>query len=262
MKEHGDEARLLAGGHSLIPALKLRLNEYGHLIDISKIKELKSIEEKDGHIVIGAGVTHAEIASSDLLKQKVAFFPGAAEQIGDIQVRNMGTIGGSIAHADPAADWPALLLAAETMITVKGSGGSREIAAEDFFTGLFNTALEEGEMIINIKVPVETNSRSTYVKFMQPASRFALVGCAVKISHSNGSCDKARVAFSGVSATPFRDKGVESALEGKSFNQDTIAEASSKAAAGVQVMSDHYASEDYRQNMAEVYASRALSALI
>lgn len=261
LKEHGDEATLLAGGHSLIPALKLRLNEYGYLIDISKIKELKSIEDKSDHIEIGAGVTHGEIVDSSLLQSKVPFFSEAADLIGDVQVRNMGTIGGSIAHADPAADWPALLLAADATINIHNGASSRSVAASDFFHGLFSTAVEEGELITSISVPAPSNAKTKYIKFMQPASRFAIVGCAVCLEMSGNTISKARVAYSGVSATPFRDGAVEEALEGKSLDAATIEAAGAAAAEDVSVMSDHFASENYRKQMAKVYTKRALKAL-
>ncbi len=262
LKEYGDDARLLAGGHSLIPALKLRLNEYDYLIDISKIPELKSISEEQGHIVIGAGVTHGEIVNSSLLKDKLSFFPEAADLIGDVQVRNMGTIGGSVVHADPAADWPALLLAAEAVITIKGESGSRDVSAEDFFLGLFQTAVEDGEMLTSIKIPISANTKSKYQKFMQPASRFAIVGCAALLTIENGTCSKARIAYAGVSAKPFRDKKVEAALEGKAFNADQIASAASLAAEGVSIMSDHFASEAYRLQMTKVFTKRTLEAIL
>ena len=252
MDTHGDDARLLAGGHSLVPSLKLRLTDYQYLIDVSKIAELRTIEEKDGMIHIGAMVTHGEIVKSDLIKAKLSIFSQAADLIGDVQVRNLGTIGGSVAHADPAADWPGVLLATDAHIHVQGKAGSRTIAAADFFLGLYTTALAEGEMITSIGVPVHTGARSTYVKFMQPASRFAIVGCAV-VMNGNG----ARVAFNGVSATPFRDKSVEASLDGGESSEV----AANKAAEGVSIMSDHFASEDYRKQMAKVYCKRALSAL-
>ena len=257
LKEHGDNAKLLAGGHSLIPALKLRLNDPEVLIDVSKIDSLRSIEEKDGNIIIGAMVTHGEIVDSDLIKEKISFFSEGADLIGDVQVRNKGTIGGSIAHADPAADWPAILLAGDATIHVQGSGGSKEIAAEDFFQGLYTTALEEDEIITAISIPVKSGSKSRYVKFMQPASRFAIVGCAAVV---NG--DDVRVAFAGVSAKPFRDKAVEAALAGKALTADAIEEATAGAAEGVSILGDHYASEDYRKQMAKVYCKRALTSLM
>jgi len=262
LKEYGDEARLLAGGHSLIPALKLRLNEYEYLIDISKIEELKSISEKDGHIIIGAGVTHGAIVDSALLKEKVSFFPEAADLIGDVQVRNMGTIGGSVAHADPAADWPALLLAADASVTIQNAGGSRDVKAEDFFLGLFQTALEDGEILTSIKIPIVDNVKSKYIKFMQPASRFAIVGCAVRISIDNGNCTDARVAYAGVSAKPFRDEQVENALVGKSFDRQAVDSAAVLAGDNVPIMSDHFASEEYRLQMTKVFTKRSLEAVL
>ncbi len=261
LKEHGDEATLLAGGHSLIPALKLRLNDYGYLIDISKISELKSIDDKGDHIEIGAGVTHGEIVDSALLQSKVPFFSEAADLIGDVQVRNMGTIGGSIAHADPAADWPALLLAADATINIHNGSSSRSVAAADFFQGLFHTAVEEGEMITSISVPVSANAKTKYIKFMQPASRFAIVGCAVNLEMSGGTISSAKVAYAGVSATPFRDSAVEATLAGKSLDDATIEAAGNAAADSASIMSDHFASESYRKQMAKVYTKRALKAL-
>ena len=259
LKEHGDDAKLLAGGHSLVPALKLRLNDPEVLIDISKIESLKSITEHDGHIKIGAMVTHGEIAESALLKEKASFFAEGADLIGDVQVRNRGTIGGSIAHADPAADWPAILLAADATIHVQSTEGAREIAAEDFFHGLFMTAVAENEIVTAISVPV-SGARTSYVKFMQPASRFAIVGCAVSVG-GNGTAENVRVAFNGVSSKPFRDKTVEGALEGQSMDVGTIGDAAGKAAEGVSIISDHYASEEYRKQMAKVYCKRALQSL-
>ncbi len=260
LNEHGDDARLLAGGHSLIPALKLRLNEYSHLVDISKIAELKQISEENGHIVIGSMATHAEVLNSPLIQEKLGFYSEAADLIGDVQVRNAGTIGGSIAHADPAADWPALLLASNASVQVQGAGGSREISADDFFHGLYSTALEDGEIITAVSIPIRTGSRSKYVKFMQPASRFAIVGCAVMVN-GNGTIADARVAFTGVSSKPFRDTAVEDALKGRSLDAGTIEEVARLAAEGVSVMSDSYASENYRKQMAKVYCKRALAGL-
>ncbi|MEM9328206.1 MAG: xanthine dehydrogenase family protein subunit M [Bacteroidota bacterium] len=256
-----DDAKLLAGGHSLIPALKLRLSGYDTLVDVSKLEELRKIEEKDGRIVIGAMVTHGQIVDSDLIKEKLSFFSEGADLIGDVQVRNMGTLGGSIAHADPAADWPAMLLAADATVHVQSADGSREVAAEDFFQGLFHTALEDHEMITAVSMPIVPGARSTYVKFMQPASRFAIVGCAAVVA-GNGTAQNVRIAFSGVSATPFRDSAVEGALEGKALDASVVSEAAGQAAEGVSVMSDHYASESYRKQMAKVFCGRALAKLV
>ena len=261
MIKEDDEAKLLAGGHSLIPAMKLRLSDYDLLVDISKLDELRQIEEKDGNIVIGSMVTHAEIVDSPLIKEKLSFFSEGADLIGDVQVRNLGTLGGSIAHADPAADWPAMLLAADATVHMKSADGARQVAAEDFFQGLFHTAVEDHEVITAVSMPVRPGAKSTYVKFMQPASRFALVGCAAVVT-GNGTAESVRVAFSGVSATPFRDRTVESALEGKAMSAESVGEAANQAAEGVSIMADHYASEDYRKHMAKVFCKRALSSLL
>ena len=262
LAQKGPDAKILAGGHSLLPAMKLRFNSPATLIDISGVKELSYIKEDQGHLAIGAGTTHADIAESTLLAEKIPMIVEAASQIGDIQVRNKGTIGGSIAHADPAADWPASLLAGEAEIVVASSSGSRTIPANDFFQGLFTTALQEGELITEIRMPVpDANTKSTYLKFEQPASRFAIVGCAASVTRSNGSCDKVRVAFAGVSSTPFRDEAVEQALEGQAPTDDNIEAAAQKAAIAAEVMSDHFASQDYRQHLARVYAKRALEAV-
>ena len=263
LSQHGSEAKLLAGGHSLIPTMKLRLSSPSTLIDISKLKELNFISDNGNSVSIGAGTTHYQIASSDVIGAKLPFLAQAAGQIGDVQVRNMGTIGGSISHADPAADYPASLLAGEAEIVIKSSSGDRSVAAFDFFTGLFATALGAGEIVTEIKFPVIAGGAgSSYQKFMQPASRYALVGCAVIVGQSNGICDHVRVAFTGVSQTPFRDTGVEETLNGKAADADNIAAAAQAAAEGKDILTDQFASPEYRKHLAKVYAQRALSAAV
>jgi carbon-monoxide dehydrogenase medium subunit len=257
---HDGDAKILSGGHSLIPAMKLRMNQPGALIDIARIPELRYIREEGGHIAIGAATTHADIAASTAFGSALAMFPQAAKLIGDVQVRNRGTIGGSIAHADPAADWPAMLLAADAVVVAQSANGSRSIAAEDFFTGFYSTALEPDEIVTEIRVPVPpAGTRSCYHKFMQPASRFAIVGCAVVANQTGGVCAHVRVAFTGVSDGPFRDHLVEDALTGQAASSDAIAAAASKAAQDVVLLSDHFASETYRGHLAKVYAKRALT---
>ncbi|MEM7368071.1 MAG: xanthine dehydrogenase family protein subunit M [Bacteroidota bacterium] len=263
LASHGDEAKVLAGGHSLLPSMKLRLNSPDHLIDLSALSDLKNISESNGNIVIGAMCTHAQIAGNALVNQHLAMMAQTGGMIGDIQVRNMGTIGGSIAHADPAADWPASLLAAEATIVVQGSAGQRSIAATDFFQGLYETALNDGELITEIHVPIPAaGTSSAYEKFLQPASRFAIVGCAVMITQSGGTCTDVRVAFTGVSDMAFRDANVEGAMTGKAATADSIASAASQAANGVDILSDHFASEEYRKHLASVYARRALTTAV
>lgn len=262
LEEHGDDAKILAGGHSLIPVLKLRLNDPEHIIDITGITTLGGIRDNEKSITIGAAVTHAEIAASSVLKEHAPMIARTARLIGDTQVRNFGTIGGSIAHADPAADWPAALLAADANVIIAHPGGSRTVDIDQFFKSLFTTALGEEEIITAISIPKTAfNKNSTYVKFEQPASHFALVGCAVAIENSDGYITEARVAFNGVSATPFRDANVEKALKGTVLNENSIATATANTAADVSILTDHYAGQEYRKHLAGVYARKALSAL-
>ena len=263
LSKGGEDAKVLAGGHSLIPTLKLRLNDPDHLIDISKIDALKSISVSEGHLHIGAGCTHHQIASSEAIPSGLEMFSQAGHMIGDPQVRNRGTIGGSIAHADPAADWPGILLAANAKINLAGPNGERSVPASDFFIALFTTALGEHELITSVSIPVpEDGTKSTYQKFVQPASRFALVGCAVMVKVNNGNCEHVQMAFNGVSSAPFRDAGVEEAMSGMEGNAENIAAAAAHAANGKTVMQSHFASEAYRSHLAKVYAKKALTAVL
>jgi carbon-monoxide dehydrogenase medium subunit len=251
-------SKILAGGHSLLPAMKLRLSQPSKLVDIAGIASLKGIKEEDGEIVIGAGTTHAAIAGDKLINSKLPFFAEGASMIGDVQVRNHGTIGGSLAHADPAADWPALVLAADAAIEVQGSNGKRRIKATDFFTGLFSTSLKDNEIIVAIRIPVPAQgTKTSYQKFSQPASGFAIAGCAV-MRFPDG---KTHIAFTGVSENAFRDSNAEAVVSGKEINNDSIAAAAKAAAHGVNILSDHYASEEYRKHLAKVYLGKALKAV-
>jgi carbon-monoxide dehydrogenase medium subunit len=253
------DGKVLAGGHSLIPAMKLRLNRPKRLVDITGLMALKGIKEEDGEIVIGAAVTHADIANNKLIKNKLPFFAEGASVIGDVQVRNHGTIGGSLAHADPAADWPALVLAADAAIEVQGSTGKRRISAADFFTGLFSTALQDKEIITAIRIPVPPEgTKTTYQKFVQPASRFAIVGCAV-MRYADG---KTNIAFTGVAENAFRDSDAENVFAGKAINDTSITEAMNAALKGVSVLGDNFASEEYRRHLARVYLKKALEAVM
>jgi len=252
------DVKILAGGHSLIPAMKLRMNRPSKLVDITGLSELKGIKEEDGEIVIGAAVTYADIGNDQLIKSKLSFFAEAVPEIGDLQVRNHGTIGGSLAHADPAADWPALVLATDGVIEVQGSNGKRRIKAGDFFTGLFSTALEEKEIITTIRIPIPAEgTKSNYQKFEQPASRFAIVGCAV-VRFPDG---KINIAFTGVSGNAFRDTAAENEVSGKELNDETILAAANAAISNVTILGDHFASAEYRNHLAKVYLKKALGAV-
>ena len=260
-----DDTKIIAGGHSLLPAMKLRLSTPAKVIDISRIEALQNIQNDGSDLVIGAGCTHAQIAESDLVKETLSMIAEVAGMIGDVQVRNFGTIGGSIAHADPSADWPGALLAADATIVCQGTNGSRSIAANDFFTGFYETALAENEIITAIRIPSNPPGtgklRSCYKKFVQPASRFAIVGCAVVMRMDRGStCTHARVAFNGVSDGPYRATAVEQALTSQSVTGDSIAAAADQATLGKMVNEDLFASEEYRTHLAKVFARRAIDA--
>ena len=253
------DVKILAGGHSLLPAMKLRMNRPSKLVDITGLAALKGIKEEDGEIVIGAAVTHADIGYDKLIKNKLPFFTQAASLVGDLQVRNHGTIGGSLAHGDPAADWPALVSAADAAIEVQGSNGKKRIKATDFFMGLFTTALQDGEIITAIRIPIPADgTKTSYHKFEQPASRFAIVGCAV-MRFPDG---KTNIAFTGVSEHAFRDSSAENEVSGKPLNNDSISAAVNAAVSNVTILGDFFASEEYRKHLAKVYLKRALNAVV
>ena len=259
LSEHGDDAKILAGGHSLIPAMKLRLAEPAVLIDIQRVEGLKGISESDGTLVIGALTTHHELESSNLVNQNVPILAQTASEIGDVQVRNKGTIGGSLSHADPAADWPATILALDADLKIVGSGGERVVKATDFFEELYTTALEADEILteIHVAVPAE-NTTGTYLKLHQVASGFALTGVAVVLTKSGDICENIAVGITGVSDVPYRASEVESALAGRALTADNMAAAAEKAADGVDILEDIHASEAYRSNLAKVYTRRAI----
>ena len=250
------DASFLAGGHSLIPAMKLRLAEPGALVDISGIDELKGITRDGDTIRIGALTTHAEVESSDVVKDACGALAEAAGMIGDPQVRNRGTIGGNVAHADPASDYPGILMALEAKIITSG----RSIAVDDFFTGLFETALEEGEMIKEIQVPALGNgSGAAYAKFFNPASRYAVVGVGAVVSLGDGSCTSCRIGITGAADHAYRASVAEDALTGSDLGDDVIAVAAVKATDGQDMLNDLSASADYRTHLCGVMLKRAVS---
>ncbi|MEP6818453.1 MAG: xanthine dehydrogenase family protein subunit M [bacterium] len=257
-----DEAKILAGGHSLIPAMKLRLAQPATLVDIGRIKDLAYIREKGDQISIGAMTTHYELESSALLQKICPLLPECASHIGDVQVRNKGTIGGSVAHSDPAGDWPAAVIALNAQIVVVGANGERTINADDFFVDLLTTALAPGEILREIRIAKPSGRYGhSYQKVRHPASGFAVVGVAVSLGlGADGSCESASVGVTGVASKAYRAGAVEAALKGQQLNDQTIAGAAAHATDGVDANSDLYASEDYRRHLAEVYTRRALQA--
>ena len=254
-------AKVLAGGHSLIPLMKLRLAAPATLVDIGRIEALRGIAVNDGGLSIGALTTHAEIASSDLVKQHAPLLSEAAALVGDPAVRNRGTIGGNVSHGDPASDLPPVLTALGATFSVAGPGGERTIAASAFPTGLLENALEDDEILTSVSVPsIPPGSGAAYVKFSHPASRYAVVGAAAIVSVDGGTCSSASVVIGGVEATPTRASSVESALAGSDLSGTALDSAAAAVAGdfGADPMSDVFASAEYRRAMAGVYLRRAL----
>lgn len=254
-------AKPLAGGMSLIPMMKLRLAAPEHLVDIGHIKELNYIREQSGSLHLGAAVTHYEVETSPLVRGKCPLLAETAAHIGDVQVRNMGTIGGSIAHADPSADYPAALQALEAKIVLRGAKSQRTVSSVDFFIDAFTTSIEPGEIVSEVIVPVDSAGTS-YQKMLQPASGFAIVGVAARIVRSGGKITLARIGVTGLSNHAYRATATEKALEGTSGSATDIQHAAATVAEGVEANSDLHASADYRRHLATVYAARAIAAAL
>ncbi|MBI1354124.1 MAG: xanthine dehydrogenase family protein subunit M [Acidobacteria bacterium] len=262
LAEH-DDAKLLAGGHSLIPILKLRLAAPATLIDIGRIPELKGVSVEGGALRIGALTTHAELASSDDIRRQAPALAEAAAQIGDPAVRNRGTIGGNVAHADPASDLPAVLTALGATFHMTGPDGSRAVPAESFFEGMMMTALQDNELLTAVEVPCQAEGQaSAYSKLPHPASRYAVIGAAVRLTVAEGRCTEARVVLGGLTPIPTRALAVEQALTGKPLDDRTLQAASAATADGLgdDLLGDIYASAEYRKAVAHVYVRRALAA--
>ena len=256
----GSKAKLLAGGHSLIPAMKLRLNSPATLVDITGISALSKISKSGGKVHVGALATHRMVEYSEVVKSSCPVLAEAASGIGDPQVRNHGTLGGSLAHADPSADYPAIVLALGADIEVTSKAKKRVIPADKFFKGLFETALSPKEMITKISFPVLGKGRAAaYAKFPHPASRYAVVGvAAMVIMDNNGKCKDARVAITGAAPSVFRATAVEEALIGATLNDETISAGAARAAKADDLMSDLIASAEDRAHLGTVMAKRAL----
>ncbi len=264
LAQHPDDAKILAGGHSLIPAMKLRLAQPQLLIDLGRIKDLSYIREEGTQIRIGAMTTHYQLESSELLKQICPLLPDCASHIGDVQVRNKGTIGGSLAHADPAGDWPAAIIALGAELIVTGASGDKTIFADNFFVDLLTTALLPGEILREIRIQKPTGRFGhSYQKVRHPASGFAVVGVALALSlAADGNCEAASAGVTGVASKAYRASGVESALTGKAVDDEGMSGAAAKACDGVDANSDLYASDEYRKHLAKVYTKRAIKAAV
>ncbi|HYM50321.1 MAG TPA: xanthine dehydrogenase family protein subunit M [Candidatus Limnocylindrales bacterium] len=260
--KHGSEAKVLAGGHSLIPLMKLRLSTPSFLVDIGHIKDLSYIREQDGHIVLGALTTHHDIEFSDLIVAKLPLLQRAATQIGDPQVRNRGTVGGAAAHADPNGDFPTCLLALDAEFVAVGPRGDRLIKARDFFVDTFTSALEPDEVLREIRIPTPpAGTRSTYVKFSRRSQDWAIVAVAAQVTVRDGKVERVAVGLTGMGPTPLRAAATERALAGKPATPQALSEAAGHAADGMEPPEDLNGTPEYRRHLASVLTRRALEEL-
>jgi aerobic carbon-monoxide dehydrogenase medium subunit len=257
-------AKPLAGGMSLVPMMKLRLATPEHLVDLGRIPDLRYIRQEGDTVRIGATTTHHDVEASAVLRQLSPLLAKTAACIGDVQVRNMGTIGGSVAHNDPAADYMAALFALEAEVQLASAGGSRKLAIGDFIVDSFTTALEPGEIVREIIVPVEAaNAGTAYVKMSQPASGFALVGIAARVRRgANATVEFVRLGVTGVGPVGYRATAAETRLTGTAASEADIAAAAALVGDGVDAMSDLNASAQYRKHLASVHAARAIRAAL
>ncbi len=259
LRDGGPNAKLLAGGHSLLPAMKLRLSAPSTLIDVSEISELAGITEDGDRLRVGALTTHRMVEQSDLVQARCPALAELASRIGDPQVRNRGTLGGSLAHADPAADYPALVLALGADIEIQGASGTRTVAADDFFVEMYETAVEDDEMITVVTFPVMgAGQGAAYAKFANPASRYAVVGVAAMLTLRGDTCQSARVAVTGAAPKAFRATSVEQALAGQTLDANTIEAAVADMVDPSGLMEDLSGSAAYRAHLCEVQAKKAI----
>lgn len=259
LEQHGNDAKILAGGHSLIPAMRLRLAQPDKIIDIAALRStLSYIKEEGGNIAIGAMTPYYDIETSGLLKEACPILPQATELIGDPQVRNWGTIGGSTVHADPSSDLPAVLMALGAELVLKSKGGERVVPIDEFFVTILTTSIEPNELLTEIRFPNTKGNKSSYQKLANKASHYAVVGAAAVV----GTDGTVKVAWSGLAAVPMRAESIESALSGKTLDDASIEAACKDSATDVDALADLHGSQDYRRAMAAVYAKRALKAAI
>jgi carbon-monoxide dehydrogenase medium subunit len=254
-------AKFLAGGHSLVPLMKLRLSEPGSLIDISRVPELAGIRESAGRIEIGAATVHHQVATAALLQERCPIVAEAAAAIGDPQVRNRGTIGGSLAHADPSADMPAVMIALDAEIQLRSARGARTVKAVDFFQDLFTVDMQPDEILVSVSfAPAKAGA---YVKLYQKASHYAIVGVAAVLDVQGGKIQNARLGLTGATTHAVRLTAVEQALAGQAASDDAVAGASAQAGSDLEsINSDLHASEEYRRAMIPVFTRRAIQAAL
>jgi aerobic carbon-monoxide dehydrogenase medium subunit len=259
LQEHGEEAKVLAGGQSLIPLMKLRFAAPAVIVDINGLSELGQLEEADGGLRIGALVRHKACERSELLQGRYGTLGDAAPMISDPIVRNVGSVGGSLAHADPQGDWGSVMLATRAEITVQSSNGSRTIPIDEFFQGPFTTVLEPTEILTEVRVPDSgTRAGGSYLKLERKVGDFATVGVAVHVAFSNGSVSQAGIALTGVGPMNLRAEAAEQALAGSALDDQAIGEAARLAAEAAQARTDLRGTEEYKRNVVRVFTERGL----
>lgn len=260
LAQHGDDAKLIAGGQSLLPVLRMRLNAPEMVIDLGRIDSLRGVRDDGDAIVIGAMTPHSVVGSDPLVKEHAALVSKAIEHLADAQIRHRGTFGGALAHADPAGDLgaPALVLGAEFVIV--GSGGTRTVAADDFFVDLFETAIGDDEILTEVRIPKHTGWGAHYEKMVRVVHQWPIVSVAAAVRTEGGTITEARVGFANMGSTPLRARGVEEAVAGQPATADGVRAAAARAAEGTNPPSDLNGDADYKQHLVQVLTGRALLA--
>jgi carbon-monoxide dehydrogenase medium subunit len=261
LASHRDDVKILSGGQSLMPLLKMRLSKPEYIVDIGRISGLDTIVDEGNSLILGALVTHAQIESSELLKKRCPLLPQTATTIADVQIRNRGTIGGSLAHADPAGDWPAAIMALDADIKAVGPNGERWVKCDDFFLGLLMSVLEPDEIVTAVRVPVTGNDKTAYLKAAPRSSGFAVVGVAVRLTlDAAGDCTQAAVGITGITDKAYRATRCEQMLTGKKLDAKIIEEAAKESTRNIDVIEDINGSIEYRTHLTQVYVARAIEA--
>ena len=260
LAEGGDDAKIIAGGQSLLPVLRMRLNAPEMVIDLGKIESLRGVRDDGESIVIGATTTHAEVLANPLVRENAFVIIKAAEQLADPQVRHRGTFGGALAHADPAGDLGAPCLALDAEFVIAGPGGTRTVAADDFFVDLFTTALDEGEILTEVRIPKRPGWGAHYEKFVRVAHQWPIVAVAAAVKVDGNTISEARVGLTNMGSTPLRARSVEAALVGKPATDEAVRAAAASAADGTNPPSDLNGDADYRRHLATVLTRRAVLA--
>jgi carbon-monoxide dehydrogenase medium subunit len=259
LEEHGDEAKILAGGHSLLPIMKLRLAAPAVLVDLARIPDLSYIRDQGDHIAIGAMTPYVHVLDSELLGRRIPLLPQVVSMVGDAQVRNRGTMGGAVAHADPAGDVPSAITALNGSVVIRSRSGERVVGVDDFFLDYFSSVLGPQDILTEIRIPVSDGAAQNYQKFRRRQIDWAIVGVAVNLTRSNGSIGSARVALTNVGSKAARATATEQALEGKPATAETVLAAAELADSGIDPAPEVYASTEYKKHLARVMTRRALT---